>query len=162
VRTLLPFRSSPRDGRSSIGATVRGARLAPGQPMGFGPELLICKEAYSTPLKPVLVSSFDGGVVRGLWHLFERSGTCRSRMLPEEAGSRGLVSMEANPWVVVVFVGALLGLDGLGVDSTKPGTFGALFLGFIPVWLLFGMLWDRVTIGRASRRCATPGRDDRS
>ena len=70
--------------------------------------------------------------------------------------------MEANPWEVVVFVGVLLGLHGFGVDSTKPGTFGALFLGFIPVWLLFGMLWDRVTIARASRRCATPGRDDRS
>ena len=162
MRTLLPFRSSPREGRSSIGATVRGARLAPGQPMGFGPELLICKEAYSTPLKPFLVSSFDGGVVRGQWHHFERSGRWRSRMLSEKAGSRGLFSMEANPWAVVVFVGILLGLYGMGVDSTKPGTFGALFLGFIPVWILCGMLWDRVTIGRADRRCATPDGDDRS
>ncbi|MDC3001972.1 hypothetical protein OA174_05175 [Actinomycetota bacterium] len=81
---------------------------------------------------------------------------------PNKAGSRGLFSLEANPWAVVIFVGVLLGLHGLGVDSTKPGTFGALFLGFIPVWLLCGMLWDRVTIGRASRRCATSGRDDRS
>ena len=59
--------------------------------MGFGPELLICKETYSTPFKPFLVSSFDGGVVRGLWHLFEASGTCRSRMLPEKGRVEGVV-----------------------------------------------------------------------
>ena len=82
-------------------------------------------------------------------------------MLPEKAGSRGLFSMEANPWAVVIFVGILLGLHGLGVDSTKPPIFGALFLGFVPVWILCGMLWDRVTIGRADRRCATPVGDDR-
>ena len=40
--------------------------------------------------------------------------------------------------------------------------FGALFLGFVPVWLLCGMLWDRVTIGRADRRCATPIGDDQA
>ena len=161
MRTLLPFRSSPRGGRSSIGATVRGARLAPGQPMGFGPELLIWTRVYSTPLNLVRGSSLDGGVVRGLWHRFQRSGKWRSRMLPEKAGSRGLFSMEANPWAVVIFVGILLGLHGLGVDSTKPPIFGALFLGFVPVWILCGMLWDRVTIGRADRRCATPVGDDR-
>jgi hypothetical protein len=83
-------------------------------------------------------------------------------MLPEKAGSRRSFSMQANPWAVVVFVVILLGLYGLGVDSTKPGTFGALFLGFLPVWILCGMLWDRLTIGRADRRCATPVGDDRS
>ena len=83
-------------------------------------------------------------------------------MLSEEAGLRGSVSMQANPWAVVVFVVILLGLHGMGVDSTKPGTFGALFLGFLPMWLLCGMLWDRLTIGRADRRCATPVGDDRS
>ncbi len=70
--------------------------------------------------------------------------------------------MQANPWAVVVFVGILLGLHGLGVDSTKPGTFGPLFLGFIPVWILCGMLWDRGTIGRADTRRATPVGDDRA
>ena len=83
-------------------------------------------------------------------------------MLSEEARLRGSVSMQANPWAVVVFVVILLGLHGLGVDSTKPPVFGALFLGFIPVWILSGMLWDRVTIGRADSRCATPMGDDQS
>ena len=70
--------------------------------------------------------------------------------------------MQANPWAVVVFVGILLGLYGLGVDSTKPPIFGALFLGFIPVWILCGMLWDRVTIGRADARRPTPVGGDRA
>ena len=83
-------------------------------------------------------------------------------MLSEEAGLRGSVSMQANPWAVVVFGVILLGLHGMGVDSTKPGTFGALFLGFLPMWLLCGMLWDRVTIGRVDRRRATPIGDDRA
>jgi len=52
----------------------------------------------------------------------------------------------ANPWAAAVFIALLLALHGLGVDSTKPGTFGVLFLGFVPLWILCGMLWDRLTI----------------
>ena len=64
--------------------------------------------------------------------------------------------MRANPWAAVVFAVILLGLHGMGVDSTQPPTFGALFLGFIPLWILCGMMWDRVTIGRADSRRGTP------
>ena len=70
--------------------------------------------------------------------------------------------MRANSWAAVVFAVILLGLHGMGVDSTKPPTFGALFLGFIPVLILCGMMWDRVTIGRADARRATPVGGDRA
>ena len=70
--------------------------------------------------------------------------------------------MRANPWAAVVFAAILLGLHGMGVDSTKPPTFGALFLGFIPLWILCGMMWDRVTIGRADVRRPTPAGGDRA
>lgn len=70
--------------------------------------------------------------------------------------------MRANPWAAVVFAAILLGLHGMGVDATKPPTFGALFLGFIPLWILSGMMWDRVTIGRADARRGTPAGGDRA
>lgn len=52
----------------------------------------------------------------------------------------------ANPWAVVIFIGMLFALEALGIPATKPGLFSVLFLTYVPLWVIAGMLWDKATL----------------
>lgn len=54
--------------------------------------------------------------------------------------------MEANPWSAVLFIGLLFTLDAIGIPVLRTGLLLALFVVFVPVWLIAGYLWDKLTI----------------
>jgi hypothetical protein len=47
---------------------------------------------------------------------------------------------------VVIFIGILFALEASGIPATKPGLFALLFFTYVPIWIIAGMVWDKVTI----------------
>lgn len=57
--------------------------------------------------------------------------------------------MSANPWAVVVFIGLLFIADAIGIPALRTGVLFLLFVTFVPLWLVAGVLWDRWSFGRS-------------